>query len=118
MGAAGGVRDWVPELMTDTFRYANAIDARDRLLVTLQPPDSWFSALGILDSMTGRITRVSSDTGSDHHSAAWLPDGRILVARAGLRAAFGGFARIRRDHGDDRSILQPPLVWSIRIWSQ
>jgi hypothetical protein len=40
----------------------------------------------VLDTATGRVTRIASDDVSDYHSMAWLPDGRILAMHIGLRS--------------------------------
>jgi hypothetical protein len=40
---------------------------------------------------SGRITRIASDDVSDYHSMAWLPDGRILALRVGLRSTLWKF---------------------------
>ena len=53
--------------------------------------DSWFNAPGLLDTATGRITRIASDNVSDYKSMNWVPDGRILAMHIGLR--FGNFSR-------------------------
>ena len=69
----------------------NALDAQGRLLNPLSPRDSWFNAPGLLDTATGRVTRIASDDVSDYHSMAWLPDGRILALRVGLRSTLWKF---------------------------
>jgi hypothetical protein len=68
-----------------------AMDAGGRLLVSLSPLDSWFNPLGILDTATGRITRVPGNELSDHLSAVWAPDGRIIAVQVGLRATLWKF---------------------------
>jgi hypothetical protein len=68
-----------------------AMDAKGRLLVSLLPRDSWFTPVGILDTATGRITRVPADELSDHQSAAWTPDGHIVTLQLGLRAMLWRF---------------------------
>lgn len=70
---------------------SGSIDANGRLLVSLSPVDSWFNPIGILDTVTGRITRVPGDPLSDHHSAVWTPDGKIISTQAGLRATIWKF---------------------------
>ena len=56
---------------------SGSMDAAGRLIVALSPVDSWFNPLGILDTNTGRITRLAADSLSDRHSGVWTPDGRI-----------------------------------------
>jgi len=70
---------------------ANALNADGRLLHPLSPVDDWFNPPGLLDIVTGRITRIPSDDGSDYHSLAWLPDGRIMALRVGLRSTLWKF---------------------------
>ena len=69
----------------------SAMDAKGRLLVSLLPRDSWFNPIAILDTATGRITRVPADELSDHQSAAWTPDGHIVTLQLGLRATLWRF---------------------------
>ncbi len=69
----------------------NALSADGRLLHPLSAPDSWFNAPGLIDTATGRVTRLASDDVSDYHSMAWLPDGRILALRIGLRSTLWKF---------------------------
>jgi len=71
------------------FLSPNALNADGRLLHPLQ--DSWFNAPGLLDTATGRITRIASDDVSDYQSMAWLPDGRILALHIGLRSTLWKF---------------------------
>jgi hypothetical protein len=67
------------------------MDASGRLLVPLSLRDSWFNPLGILDTATGRITRVPGNELTDHGSAVWTPDGRIIAGQLGLRATLWKF---------------------------
>jgi WD40 repeat protein len=78
-------------LMGTWFLSPNSLSADGRLLFPLQPLDSWFSPIGLIDTATGRTTRVASDDVSDYHSMAWLPDGRILALRVGLRSTLWKF---------------------------
>jgi hypothetical protein len=68
-----------------------ALDKVGRLLVSLSPMDLWFSQPGIVDTTTGRITRVSSDDFSDYDYATWTADGHIMALRIGLRASIWKF---------------------------
>jgi hypothetical protein len=70
---------------------SGSVDARGRLLISINPVDSWFNPIGILDTATGRITRVPGDILSDHHSAVWAPGGKIVSTRTGLRATMWKF---------------------------
>jgi len=69
----------------------NALNADGRLLQPLSPLDSWFNPPSLLDTATGRITRIASDDVSDYHSMAWLPDGRIMALHIGLRSTLWKF---------------------------
>jgi hypothetical protein len=66
-----------------------ALDTRGRLLVSGTPWDSWFNPLIMINTANGRATRVHANDTSDYHSAAWLPDGRIVAPQVGLRATLG-----------------------------
>jgi hypothetical protein len=70
---------------------SESIDAKGRLLVSLSPFDSWFNALGILDTNSGRIDRVPVDSLSDHHSGVWTPDGGVLYTEVRMRATIWKF---------------------------
>lgn len=83
-------------LMGTWWLSPNSVSADGRLLFPLQPLDSWFSPIGLIDTATGRVTRVVSDDVSDYHSMAWLPGGRILALRVGLRSALWKFSRGNR----------------------
>ena len=70
---------------------SGSIDAKGRLLISISPLDSFFNPIGIVDTATGRITRVPADPLTDHHSAVWTPDGRVISTQTGLRAAIWKF---------------------------
>ncbi|HEY2859034.1 MAG TPA: protein kinase [Terracidiphilus sp.] len=78
-------------LMGTWFLSPNSLSADGRLLFPLQPSDSWFSPIGLIDTATGHVTRVASDDVSDYFSMAWLPDGRIMALRVGLRSTLWKF---------------------------
>ncbi|SPE39091.1 Serine/threonine protein kinase [Candidatus Sulfopaludibacter sp. SbA3] len=73
------------------FFSSGSMDAKGRLLVALSPLDSWFQALGILATDTGRITRVPVDSLSDHHSGVWTTDGRLVFTQVAMRATIWKF---------------------------
>jgi predicted Ser/Thr protein kinase len=73
------------------FLSPGAMDKTGRLLVSLTPTDLWFSQPGIVNTTTGRITRVSSDTSSDYDYATWTTDGHIMVLQTRLRASMWKF---------------------------
>jgi WD40 repeat protein len=74
----------------------NALSSDGHLLAPLSPRDSWFNHPVIIDTASGRITRIPSDNLSDYHSMAWLPDGRVLALQIGLRAKIWKFTPKRR----------------------
>ena len=54
--------------------------------------DSWFNAPGLLDTATGRITRLAADDVSDY-PLCLLPDGRILRCTLACAPRYGNFNR-------------------------
>lgn len=69
----------------------NALNADWQLLAPLGPQDSWFNHPVIVDTASGRVTRIPSDNLSDYHSMAWLPDGQVLALQIGIRAKIWKF---------------------------
>ena len=65
--------------------------ADGRLLVVLAPFDSWFWVPGILDTNTGRITRLPTDQASHTRGLSWTPDGQILEVRESVRSTMWRF---------------------------
>jgi hypothetical protein len=72
----------------------SALSADGRLLLPLSPRDSWFNAPGMLDTVTGRLTRLPSDDTSAWQSMAWLPDGQIMALHIGVRSSLWRFQSI------------------------
>jgi hypothetical protein len=68
-----------------------ALNMDGRLLLPLQPLDSYFNPPGLLDTVTGRLTHLPSDDSSDYHSMAWLPDGQIAALHVSLRSTLWRF---------------------------
>ena len=64
-----------------------------RLLVSLH--DSWFIGPAVLDTSTGHVQPLPFDNGSDYSSLSWLPDGRIMALRTGLRSTLWRFTTAR-----------------------
>ncbi len=62
-----------------------------RLLVVLAPLDSWFFVPGILDTNTGRITRLPTDQASHTRDLSWTSDGRIVEVRESVRSTLWRF---------------------------
>jgi hypothetical protein len=74
-----------------TSQLSNGALNRDgRLLVPLAPRDSWFNPAGVIDTGTGRITRIPSDLG-DYRSLGWTQDGQVIALKNGLRATVWKF---------------------------
>jgi hypothetical protein len=48
----------------------------------------------MLDTVTGRLTRLPSDDTSDWQSMAWLPDGQIMALHIGVRSTLWRFQSI------------------------
>jgi hypothetical protein len=73
-----------------------AINKDGKLLMGLQPPDSWFLEPAVIDLATGRATRIPIDLRGDSFSLAWAPDGEILAAVTGLESSLWKFQPDRR----------------------
>jgi Tol biopolymer transport system component len=67
------------------------LSADGRLLVVLAPLDSWFWVPGILDTNTGRITRLPTDQASHTRALNWTPDGQIVEVRESVRSTLWRF---------------------------
>ena len=65
--------------------------ADGHLLVVLAPLDSWFWVPGILDTNTGRITRLPTDQVSHTRGLSWTPDGQIAEVRESVRSTLWRF---------------------------
>jgi eukaryotic-like serine/threonine-protein kinase len=70
--------------------------ADGRLLVVLAPLDSWFFVPGILDTNTGRITRLPTDQLSHTRALSWTPDGQIVEVRESVRSTLWRFQPVRK----------------------
>jgi hypothetical protein len=70
---------------------AGSISRDNRMLLQLAPRDSWFNPPGILDLVSGRVTRIPFGNRSDHPASVWMSDGRILTMALGLRSSMWKF---------------------------
>ena len=77
--------------MTGSPLSSSGLSPDGRLLAPLAPRDSWFNPPGVLDTATGRVTRIPSDNQGDYRSMGWTRDGRIIAVRNGLRATLWKF---------------------------
>jgi serine/threonine protein kinase/sugar lactone lactonase YvrE len=69
----------------------NALSSDGRLLGPSAARVSWFNHPIIVDTSSGRGTRIPSDNLSDYHSLGWLPDGQVLALQIGVRAKIWKF---------------------------
>ncbi len=69
----------------------DALNVDGRLLVPLAPRDSWFNPPGVIDTATGRITRIPAENLGDYRSLGWTRDGRVIALKNGLRATLWRF---------------------------
>jgi hypothetical protein len=74
----------------------NALYADGRLLAQTSPRDSWFNAPVVVDTLTGRVTRIPSDSLTDYQSIGWTPDGQVMALRIGTRATLWKFQPMSR----------------------
>lgn len=65
-------------------------NADGRLLVALH--ETWFSAPAVLDTRNGHVQPLPFDKTSDYYNMAWLPNGRMIALRIGMRSTLWRFA--------------------------
>jgi len=65
-------------------------NADGRLLVALH--EMWFSAPAVLDTRNGHVQPLPFDKTSDYYNMAWLPNGRMIALRIGMRSTLWRFA--------------------------
>jgi eukaryotic-like serine/threonine-protein kinase len=58
----------------------NALSADGKLVVSVQPSDSWYFRPAIVDIATGRLTQIPLNYDGDINLLSWGPDGRILAS--------------------------------------
>ena len=97
---AGGPERQIPSDPSASFAphplSPNALTTHGRLLINLQPRDSWFNPPAVVDTETGRVTRIPSDNLHDYQSVSWAPDGRVIALRYGVRATLWKFQPAKR----------------------
>ena len=69
----------------------NSLNGDGRLLAPLAPLDSWFNPPGVIDTGTGKITRIPSENLGDYRSLGWTRDGQVIALKNGLRATVWKF---------------------------
>ncbi|HEV2177691.1 MAG TPA: protein kinase [Terriglobia bacterium] len=57
----------------------NAINLQGRLLVSVQPTDSWFFRAAIIDLATGKMTQIPLNYDGDIDYLGWTRNGRIMA---------------------------------------
>jgi hypothetical protein len=81
----------------DALRYPHlspgSWNADGRLLVLLH--ESWFARPAVLDTRNGRVQPLPFDGMSDYVSMGWLPDGRMIAVRIGMRSTLWRFTSSR-----------------------
>jgi hypothetical protein len=75
---------------------SKALHADGRMLTSLLLRDSFFNAPAVINTVTGRITRIPSDNLSDYQSFGWTPDGHVITVKIGLRATMWKFQPVSR----------------------
>jgi WD40 repeat protein len=75
--------------VTYTDLTSGSWNADGRVLVSLS--DSWFGAPAVLDTRNGRVQPLPSDNTSTYVSMAWLPGGRMVALRMGMRSTLWRF---------------------------
>jgi serine/threonine protein kinase/dipeptidyl aminopeptidase/acylaminoacyl peptidase len=65
-------------------------NADGRLLVSLH--ETWFAAPAVMDTRNGHVQPLPFDKTSDYASMAWLPNGRMIALRIGMRSTLWRFA--------------------------
>jgi predicted Ser/Thr protein kinase len=75
----------------EIFFSPGTIHPDGRMLVSLNPTDSWFNPPALLDMSSGRVTRLLNNGLTDYHSLAWMPDGKIVATQLGARATIWKF---------------------------
>lgn len=70
---------------------ANALSPDGRLLTGLVRPDMYFNPPGLVDTNTGRVTRMPSEILYDYQGIGWTPDEHVIALKIGTRATMWKF---------------------------
>jgi hypothetical protein len=73
----------------------NGLRKDGKLLVGVQPQDSWFFSVAVLDVATGKLTRICLNYTGDILLSGWATDGRVLAFAEPMRAHIWHFRPIR-----------------------
>ena len=91
----GGPKREIPRV--EPFGPAAIINAgamgKDGRILTPLGASTWPWLPGLIDSSTGRSTRIQVDNSTDFHSMAWTSDGRIMAVGLDLRSTMWRFQR-------------------------
>jgi len=92
----GSLETEIPADAAHALRYLDlspgSWNADGRLLVSIH--ESWFAAPAVLDTRNGRVQPLPFDKTSDYVSMAWLPNGRMIALRVGMRSTLWRFAPV------------------------
>jgi Tol biopolymer transport system component len=70
--------------------YPNAVGKDGRILASMVSPDSWFSRVGLIDPMTGRVQIIQFNYSADM-SGGWGSDGKVVIVAKPLRVSMWRF---------------------------
>jgi hypothetical protein len=89
----GGAEHQIP--LTDSLTPASVVSAgavgKDGRILTPLAASAWAWFPGLIDSATGRSTRIPVDYVTDFHTMAWAPDGSVMAVGLDLRATMWKF---------------------------
>jgi eukaryotic-like serine/threonine-protein kinase len=73
------------------FISSSAVSKDGRLLVPLVSPDAWSSPPGVVNLVTGSISRIPIDYVGDFINMGWSPDGQVIARAFPLRSTIWKF---------------------------
>jgi hypothetical protein len=80
---AGGLPVWA--------LFSGGANRDGRVLLQVCPVNSWFCPSAVLDSHTGKVTRIPVDYGGDFSAIQWTGDGRVFALALSLRTSLWRF---------------------------